>query len=145
MIAPRVPGLVLLAAGVAIGLEATTFDVAFMTDPVGPKALPYLVGLTLVIAGLRTAIQGEVPESIPSGRVLRKLMWAVAAFLAYSLALDVIGFVVSTALVVAALSHLYGAPPKKGMAAATLFSVSLWALFVYVLALPLPIGSLWMR
>ena len=33
-------GKTLAIAGAAAGLEATTFDVTFMTDPVGPKALP---------------------------------------------------------------------------------------------------------
>ena len=32
----RVPGLLLAVMGAAAGLEATTFDVTFMTDPVGP-------------------------------------------------------------------------------------------------------------
>ena len=57
----------------------------------------------------------------------------------------VLGFVLSTTLVVAALSHLYGARPGRGVTAALLLSIGLWLLFVRVLALPLPVGSLWIR
>ena len=49
----RAAGFVLLLAGAATALEARTFNVAFMTDPVGPKALPFLVAAALAAAGVR--------------------------------------------------------------------------------------------
>ena len=56
----RVAGAVLVILAAAIGLEATTFNVAFVTDAIGPKALPMLVALILGIAALRMLI---VPDS----------------------------------------------------------------------------------
>ena len=44
----RVSGIVLATLGVAVGAEATTFDVLFLTDPVGPKALPLLSAVIFV-------------------------------------------------------------------------------------------------
>jgi putative tricarboxylic transport membrane protein len=141
----RVPGLVLAIAGAAAGLEATTFDVNFMTDPVGPKALPYLAALTLVVAGLHAAARPQSDTRWPSRQMLWKLAGATSAFLLYAVALAVLGFVLSTTLVVAALSHLYGASPRRGVPAAAMLSAALWLLFVRLLALPLPIGELWIR
>ena len=141
----RLPGALLVATGAAIGVEATSFDVAFLTDPVGPKALPLLVSATLVLAGLRATLRPDHEAAWPTRPVLAKLTAATAAFLLYPFALEAIGFVPATTLVVAALSHLYGAPPRRGVPAAAVLAGALWLLFVRVLALPLPIGSLWMR
>lgn len=141
----RFPGVVLFAAGAAIGLEASTFDVSFLTDPIGPKALPYVVAVVLLLAGVHTALRPRGGVAWPTRGVVAKLAAATAAFLVYPLALPVLGFVLSTTLVVATLSHLYGAAARHGLPAAAALSAGLWLLFVRVLALPLPIGSLWLR
>lgn len=141
----RVPGLLLVLAGVGIGLEATTFEVRFMTDPVGPKALPYLVALMLLLAGAQGLLRPDPAGSWPARSAIPKLVAATLVFLTYSVALAPLGFFLSTTLVVAALSHLYGAPARRGVPAAALLSGALWLLFVYLLALPLPVGTLWMR
>jgi putative tricarboxylic transport membrane protein len=142
---PRVPGLLLTLAGAGIGLEATTFEVRFMTDPVGPKALPYLVALMLLLAGAKGLVRPDPASSWPARATVPKLAAATVAFLTYSVALTSLGFFLSTTLVVAALSHLYGAPVRHGVPAAALLSGALWLLFVHLLALPLPVGTLWMR
>jgi len=143
--ARRIPGVVLAVVGAAIGIEATTFDVAFVSDPVGPKALPMLVAVILIGAGIHAALRP--PESVrwPERPVGTRIVAAAAAFFIYALALEAIGFFVSTTLVVAALSHLYGAPPRQGIPSAAVLAGLLWLLFVRLLALPLPIGALWMR
>jgi putative tricarboxylic transport membrane protein len=68
---------------------------------------------------------------------------AVAAFGAYAALLAPLGFVVATTATVSTLSMLFGAPWKKAVAAALTLSVVLWYLFVWVLGLILPLGSLW--
>jgi putative tricarboxylic transport membrane protein len=143
--AARIPGALLTLAGVAIGLEATTFDVAFVSDPVGPKALPMLVAVILVGAGLRGLVRPPQAVRWPSRPVALRIVGAAAAFLSYALLLEAIGFFLATTLVVAALSHLYGAPPRQGIPSAAVLAGLLWLLFVRLLALPLPIGDLWMR
>lgn len=145
MMKGRIPGLFLAVAGIAIGIEATTFDVNFMTDPIGPKALPYLTALTLAVAGLHAAVRPPPHVTWPPRAVVWKLTGAGAAFFLYAISLGFLGFFVSTTLVVAALSHLYGAAPQRGLPTATLLSTVLWLLFVQLLDLPLPIGQLWMR
>lgn len=143
--AARIPGAILLVAGLAIGAEATTFDVYFLTDPVGPKALPLLVAVLLVAAGAHATWRPPPPSAWPDRAVALRLVGAVAAFALYAVGLDLLGFVLATTLVVGALSLLYGAPPKRGLGSALALSVALWLLFVQLLALPLPIGRLWMR
>ena len=139
----RLPGLALILAGIASGLEATTFDVAFLTDPVGPKALPLLVATVLVLSGVQTAARPKTDVQWPGPTSCVRSAASVAAFLVYALALPWIGFVLSTALVLAALSGLFGAGLRTAVPAAAIVAAGLWLLFVQLLGLPLPIGELW--
>jgi putative tricarboxylic transport membrane protein len=146
--ADRAVGAVLVVLGLAAGAEATTFDVAFVTDPVGPKALPLLAAGMLVLAGAHAILRPRQRTGRSAGSAASagwKIAAAAAGFFAYGLTLSLLGFFTATTLVVAGLSILYGAPPLKGFAAAALLSAGLWLLFVPLLALPLPIGTLWIR
>ena len=140
----RIPGLVLVVLGLAAGLEATTFDVAFLSDPVGPKALPYLVAIALLLSGIHQARRPDPGTRWPERAALVRMGLASSAFLSYALVLPWLGFLLSTTLVVAALSHLFDAAPRRGVPAAAALAFALWLLFVWVLALPLPVGRLWM-
>ncbi len=141
----RVPGVVLTGVGLAIGLEATGFDVAFLTDPVGPKALPFVAAVGLVLAGAHQARRPVGGTRWPERATLARMGLGSAALIVYGLALPWLGFLISTTAVVASLSHLFGASPRRGLPAALALTVGLWIVFVRVLALPLPFGDLWMR
>jgi putative tricarboxylic transport membrane protein len=141
--ADRVAGVTLTLAGIAVGLEATTFDVAFLTDPVGPKALPLVVAATLTLAGVRTLVRPRASVELPPPETLLRMGGAMMAFLAYAAALPWIGFFLSTTLVVTALARLYRGPWKGGLTAGLVLSAALWLLFVGLLSLPLPVGELW--
>lgn len=141
----RVTGAALALLGVAVALEASTFDVAFMTDPVGPKALPLLVAGTLLVAGLAAVVSPREGLGLPDGATALRMAGAVAAFLLYAAALPWLGFFLSTTLVVTALALLYRGPPVGSAVAAAALSAALWLLFVPVLSLPLPVGDLWIR
>ena len=143
MIRDRLPGLALALAGVACAIEATTFDVAFMTDPVGPKALPLLAAITLVLTGIHVARHPYRASVWPSGAAAARCAAAVVAFLTYAAALPWLGFFLATALVVTALSRLFGAPLRLAVPSAAALAGALWLLFVGALGLPLPIGELW--
>lgn len=141
----RVAGVVLLLAGVTTALEARTFNVAFMTDPVGPKALPLLVAVTLVVAGARLIARPRSNVELPDAEATRRMTLAAAAFIAYGLALPWLGFFMATTVVVAALGVLFGGPRIGSAIVGASLSAVLWLLFVIVLSLPLPIGALWIR
>ena len=141
----RAAGFVLVLLGAASGLEAMTFNVAFMTDPVGPKALPLLVAATLVGAGARMIIRPRPTAEFPHARDLRRIALAAAAFITYALALPWPGFFVSTPAVIATLGKLFDGPRRGSVLAGATLSAALWLLFVTLLSLPLPIGALWIR
>lgn len=123
--------------------EASTFDVVFLTDAVGPKALPYLAAAILTGAGTVLAVRPDPPNEWPAPATRVRMAGAVGAFLLYATLLPVLGFFIGTTLTVAALSILFGGPPLRSAAAAAALSSVLWYLFVWALRLPLPFGSLW--
>lgn len=141
----RLPGALLTAGGVACAVEASTFDVAFMTDPVGPKALPYLVAAILTAVGIHAMARPSTDTGWTTRAAATRTAAATAAFLVYAFALPLVGFFTSTTLVVASLSRLFGAAPRRALPAAALLSGVLWLVFVFGLGLPLPIGDLWIR
>lgn len=141
----RIAGGSLVLVGIALALEATTFDVAFMTDPVGPKALPLLVAAMLVAGGVAALLRPRADVALPEREAIVRMGSAVAAFLLYAAALPWLGFFLSTTLVVTALSVLYRGPLVSSALAAAILSGGLWLLFVQLLSLPLPIGDLWIR
>jgi len=146
--ARRVAGCVLALSGALVAWEARSFEVGFLTDPVGPKALPGLVAVLFLFAGAAEALarpSGDPAESVawPERAVARSIGGVVASFVAYALLLPVLGFFLSTTAVVAAISALYGGPRGRGTLVAAVLAGALWLLFVQLLGLPLPVGSLW--
>jgi putative tricarboxylic transport membrane protein len=141
----RIAGALLLAGGGAAALEATTFEVAFLTDPVGPKAMPFLAAALFLGGGLQLLLRPTPDPEWPAPSVVVRMGGAVGAFLAYAATLPVLGFFLSTTLVTAALSMLFRGDWRHSLGAAATLSSVLWYLFVWALDLPLPLGSLWTR
>ena len=140
----RVGGLVLLAAAAAIAIEARTFNVKFLTDPLGPKALPLFVASLVGLGGL-LLVARPGPEPVwPAGRIWIRLAAVLASFIAYAFLLAPLGFLVSTTLVVTALSLLFAGPPWRSLASAAILSGVMYVVFVHGLGLSLPLGTLFL-
>ena len=144
-VADRLVGATLLLAGVATAVEASTFNVAFLTDPVGPKALPFVVTATLGAAGLSILVRPRGSVALPPRSAAARMTWAALAFLAYATVMPWIGFFLSTVFVVTVLAVLYRGPAAGGLAPGLVLPTALWLLFVRLLARPLPTGALWLR
>ena len=139
----RVAGLGLALLAIAVVLEAMTFEVAFLTDPVGPKALPFVTGGILLVSGLYLVARPGPEPDWPHRDVLIRLGAATVAFTLYALLLQPLGFVVATVMVVTALGLLFGGALRQSLMAATALSATLWYLFVWALGLSLPLGGVW--
>ncbi len=138
----RVAGFTMCAAAIAVALEARTFTVRFLTDPVGPKALPILVAVFFLVGGVFLIVRPEPNPSWPPLRFLGKSAVVALSLLLYALALGWLGFVVSTSLEITVLATLFGGPLRRGAMMAVAYTVVLYLVFVMLLGLSLPIGSL---
>jgi hypothetical protein len=121
----------------------------------GPGALPcfaavgiVILSLALVVQGIRKArgtphSSGEKAESVSGG--LTRIAVAVALIAAYAVALSWAGFLVSTVILATALFML-GAP-RPMVWSSLAFGICLaggsYLLFVRLLDIKMPIGSLW--
>ncbi|MET4060238.1 putative tricarboxylic transport membrane protein [Arthrobacter sp. UYP6] len=101
--------LLLGAVGIIVIWDATTLKVAYSnSDPVGPKTLPYIVGgLLLVCAALLARevmkgghgeVEGGEDIDLSHGTDWRTVVPLVAAFIANILLIDILGWVVSGAI-----------------------------------------------
>ncbi|MEX0836685.1 MAG: tripartite tricarboxylate transporter TctB family protein [Gemmatimonadota bacterium] len=159
---PLIAALGVVLASAAIAVEATTFDVAFPTDPLGPKAFPVVAAVLLAIGGLalvrsaradrakagagRPAAGGGEPDTSdlggPEPGAARRIAVGTVSFIVYAFLLAPLGFVLATTLEFTVLARLFGGPLARGAAAGLVFALLLYALFVYGLGLPLPLGIL---
>lgn len=140
----RIAGVVLVVFAGVVALEARTFTVGFLTDPLGPKAVPLLAAALIGAGGLWLAVRPRREARWPAPGVLGRIGLVAGSFGVYAAVLPVLGFLLATTLEMSALSRLFGGRWVASVAAAFGFSVALYALFVYALALPLPIGSLFL-
>lgn len=141
----RVAGALVISMALLIALEARTFTVGFVTDPLGPKAFPLVSAVLLLVGGVALEIKpGFVSGWPPAKQLLRA---AVAAFclLAYALLLGLLGFFTTTLLVVAVFGLLLGGRPVPSIISAAAVSALLYLLFFYLLGIALPLGSLFLR
>lgn len=143
----RFLGVSLLGAGVGIFGVARKFTVGFLVDPVGPRALPYLVAGIFVVGGVSLLVRrnpapegGSAPAGPPAGLASQCL--CAGALLLYAATIPLLGFLVSTVLATGALSRLFGGRWLAGLGVGLALGLGLYGLFAYGFGLDLPSGSL---
>lgn len=139
----RVGGLAILTLAVLYGLEARSFNVRFVADPIGPKAFPFIASLLLACVGLYLVVRpGLAAGKRPDGAQAYRMATCGASLVLYALALEPLGFIPATIVEMTLLASLLGAPLKLGVLAAGGFATVAFFLFDRILDLPLPLGAL---
>ncbi len=136
----RVLGVACIGLAAFYIFFALQIQVGFMSDPLGPKAFPILIGIVLAAAGLYPIFRPDPePEWPARGRIL-EIVFAVAVMIAYANVLTEVGFVLSTAVASGLLSWRLGARPLKAAIAGVAIAVGIFVLFRLVLKLSLAVG-----
>lgn len=142
----RIAGSLLVALGAATGAESLTFTVTFTvtfpTDPVGPRGLPLLCAIVLVVGGLALIARPSLVPAWPSRDRLIRAAAGGSIFALYGVLLDPLGFAITTSLSVTALGILFRGSFSKTLVSGILVTAGLWYLFQYILGIPLPLGLL---
>ena len=113
----RIFGLVMIVVALGYILSATTIRSSFMSDPVGPRIFPYLVGGVTMLCALMMVLRPDPDVDWPMGKTLANLCLALAALIAYALMIKPLGFILPTIIVSGILS--YQISPKPAVAAFT--------------------------
>jgi len=137
MISDRIFGLVVLMVSLAFIASATQVQTSFLSDPVGPKAFPMLVGAIAGICGLVMMIRPDPDPQWAKGRTLLALFVAIAVLVAYAYALKPFGFIIPTAIAAAVLSFQISPRFVPAALSGIGLSVVLFLLFKYALDLGL--------
>lgn len=145
MISDRIFGLVVLMVALAYIVSATQIQTSFLSDPVGPKAFPILVGSIAALCGLVMMIKPDPDPQWPVFKTFLALLVAVAVLVAYAYALKPFGFLIPTAITAAILSYQISPKVSTAVLAGVVLSVGLFVLFKFALGLglvPFPKGMI---
>ena len=105
MASDRILGLVALFVALAYIASATQIQTSFLSDPVGPKSFPILVGVVAAICSLVLILKPDPDPDWPVLRTFGALLVAVVVLVAYAYALKPLGFLLPTALASAVLTQ----------------------------------------
>jgi putative tricarboxylic transport membrane protein len=131
---------ILLAAFYAFFAAQT--QVGFMSDPLGPKAFPYIIAGVLALAGVYPLVRPDPEPDWPAfGRIL-EIVFAAALMVAYTFALPTVGFGIATAVTAGLLSWRLSAKPVAAAIAGVAISGGIYTVFHLVLGLSLARGPL---
>lgn len=136
----RVTGLVFVLLGLGAVWHAQSLNVAFSSDPVGPKVFPTIIGGIMALGGAVLVLR---PHRIEweGGRWPLVAMVAVASLI-YPLLLIPLGFIVTTSLLLVVIARALGGRWGQSVVASIALSAGIFLLIDTVLGLPLPKGPL---
>ncbi len=144
MLSDRLFGLVAVLVALAYMASATQVQTSFLSDPVGPKAFPMLVGAVAALCGLYMIVRPDDDPDWPPGRTLLALLVCIIVLISYAYALKPLGFLIPTAITAAILSYQISPRALQAILTGIALSVGLFILFKYALGLGLfPFPKTW--
>ena len=141
----RIAGATCILLAFACALEAASFRVRFLTDPVGPRAMPWLAAALIGAGGLLLILRPGPATDWPQATMRRRIAIAFTGFLACAVLIETLGFLIMTTLLVTLLALLFDGRPLPALLAAAALAILLWLTFVLGLGVPLPIGTVFLR
>lgn len=141
----RVFGLVVVFGALAYIAGAFQIQASFMSDPVGSKTFPIMLGSVALLCGLTMVVRPDEEPDWPHLSTLWHIGIAIAVMVAYAYTLKPLGFLLPTAVCAAVLS--YQISPRLAPSVATGLGLSggLFVIFKFALGLglqPWPKGLL---
>ena len=137
MASDRIFGLVATILALTYIVSATQTQASFLTDPVGPKGFPILIGIVWAISGLFMVLRPDQEPDWPVARTFLALAFAVIILVGYAFALRPFGFLLPTAVAAGVLSYQISPNPKYAALAGIGLSAGLFIIFKFALGLGL--------
>ena len=135
--ADRIFGLVLIVVALGYLFSATSIQTSFLSDPVGPRVFPYMIGGAVLLCSLVLVIRPDINAEWPGLRTLLQLAIALAVLIAYASSVRPWGFLIPTAIVAGVLSYQINPKPTTAALTGLGLSVGLFVMFKMVLGLGL--------
>ena len=133
----RIFGAIMIAVALAFIASATQIQVGFLTDPLGPKAFPMLVGGIAALCAAFIVFKPDPEPEWPQLSVLGKLALACVVMIAFAYTLRPLGFLIPTAIAATILSYQIRAQVLPAILTGLGLSVGLFVVFKFALGLGL--------
>ena len=132
--------------GLLVLWAASGLYVPYQYEPLGPKAMPYLVGTLLSLCGLLlllspAAALGQGSKRVVTGKWRQPLLLALG-LLGYAFCYEWLGFAISSLVFSSGFAHLCGASKRASLLVAAGLTIAGHLLLVTGLDLQLPPGLL---
>ncbi|MDP1669136.1 tripartite tricarboxylate transporter TctB family protein [Phaeovulum sp.] len=137
MSSDRIFGLVVLGVALAYIASALQIQTSFLSDPVGPKVFPLMIGGVAVLASLVLLLTPDENPEWPKGATWLHLVIALVVLIAYAYSLRPMGFLVPTAIAAGVVSYQISPNLKTAALTGIGLSAGLFAIFKYALGLGL--------
>ncbi|MDP2062156.1 MAG: tripartite tricarboxylate transporter TctB family protein [Phaeovulum sp.] len=137
MSSDRIFGLVVLGVALAYIASALQIQTSFLSDPVGPKVFPLMIGGVAVLAALVLLLTPDENPEWPKGATWLHLVIALVVLIAYAYSLRPMGFLVPTAIAAGVVSYQISPNLKTAALTGIGLSAGLFAIFKYALGLGL--------
>jgi putative tricarboxylic transport membrane protein len=137
MSSDRIFGLVVLGVALAYIASALQIQTSFLSDPVGPKVFPLVIGGVAVLAALVLLLTPDENPEWPKGATWLHLVIALVVLIAYAYSLRPMGFLVPTAIAAGVVSYQISPNLKTAALTGIGLSAGLFAIFKYALGLGL--------
>ena len=145
MASDRIFGLVMAIVALAYIASATQIQTSFLSDPVGPKTFPIIVGVVCAISAIFMVLKPDPEPDWPTLRTFGAIIIAVLVLIAYAYALKPLGFLLPTAVAAGVLSFQISPKTKTAILSGLGLSIGLFLIFKYALDLGLvPFPKSWM-
>lgn len=141
MTVDRVFGIFLLCLGLFVIYGGFSMEVPFSYDPLGPKAFPIFLGVLLSALSLVIIAKPE-KSHFPQQNIQLKTVLIVVLLVLYSLSFNLLGFLLSTALLVFFISRIFKGTTQQALGSAIGVSLSVYVLFGILLDVALPMGKI---
>ena len=136
----RIFGGIGLALAIFFVWQATLIELSFITDPVGPRIFPIIIGIVLGLASLVVILRPDPEPHWPAAGRLFEIAVSVAVMVAYAELLPEVGFLIATAVASAFLTWRLGTTPVWSAVTGILISVGIYVVFRVILGLSLARG-----
>lgn len=136
----RIFGGVGLALAAFYIWAASIIPDSFMSDVIGPRAFPYIVGAVLVTSSLVFILRPDAEPVWPAFRDMAEIGFAAAVLFLYCWVLPELGFVLATVFATAYLTWRLGTAPLMALVTGVGTSAGIYVVFHLILGLALAKG-----
>lgn len=133
----RIFGLVIIAVALGFIASATQIQVSFLSDPIGPKTFPYMIGGVMIIAALSIILKPDADPSWPPLFTLGRLAITILVLVGYAYALKPLGFLIPTMLAAGFISYQISPRPLPAVLTGLGLAIGLFMIFKFALGLGL--------